>query len=127
MSLISFIVPDNSAQLNAINGNLYEIAENTKKIGYSLDSIRGDMRRVADASEVVAGIITKEEIQIEQAIQRIQDNDYIMRGVFVYEEAPAHIRAESDANQLKREKLYRKLNHIKDERENRLLELSESE
>ncbi len=127
MSLISFNAPDHSAQLNAINGNLYEIAKNTKKMGCSLNSIREDMRRVADASEVVAGIITKEEIQIKQAIQRIQDNDSIMSGVFTYEEAPAHIQAEADANQLKTEKLYRKLEMIRSKRENRMLALSGSE
>lgn len=62
MCLFSVNVPDNKAQLQAINGNLYEIAENTKKIGYSLQNIEKDMARVADASEVVAGIVTKEEI-----------------------------------------------------------------
>ena len=123
MCLFSINMPDYSGKLSAINGNLYDITKNTEKMGYSLDSIRKDIRRVADASEVVAGIITKEEIQIQQAIERIRKTDSVMSGVFGYEEAPAHVQAEADINQLKIEKLYQKLELIKDERENKLLEL----
>lgn len=127
MSLISFNAPDHRAQLNAINGNLYKIAENTKKIGYSLDSIREDMHRVADASEVVAGIKTKEEIQIEQTIKRIQDDDSIMSGLFSYEDAPEHVREEADANSEKISKLRQVQERIKNKRANELLKLYEEE
>lgn len=127
MSLISFNAPDHRAQLNAINGNLYEIVENTKKIGYSLDSIREDMHRVADASEVVAGIKTKEEIQIEQTIKRIQDDDSIMSGLFSYEDAPEHVREEADANSEKISKLRQVQERIKNKRANELLKLYEEE
>lgn len=127
MCLFSINMPDYTNKLDAINGNLYEIAENTKKMGYSLNSIRNDMHRVADASEVVAGIVTKEEIQIKQAIERIRETDPVMSGLFVYEDAPAHVREEADANELKIHKLYQKLELIKDERENKLLELCGSE
>lgn len=123
MCLFSINMPDYSDKLSAINGNLYDIAKNTEKMGYSLNSIRNDMHRVADASEVVAGIITKEEIQIEQAIERIRGTDPIMSGVFEYEDAPAHVQEKNDANQLKIRELYQRLELIKDERENKLLEL----
>lgn len=123
MCLFSINTPDCSAKLSMINGNLYDIAKNTEKMGYSLNSIRDDMRRVADASEVVAGIITKEEIQIKKAIERIRGTDPIMSGVFEYEDAPAHVQEKNDASQLKIRELYRKLELIKDERENKLLEL----
>ena len=123
MCLFSTNMPDYSGKLSAINGNLHKIAENTEKMGYSLRSIRDDMRRVADASEVVAGIITKEEIQIKQAIERIRETDPIMNDVFEYEDAPVHVQEKNDTNQLKIRELYRKLELIKDERENKLLEL----
>lgn len=123
MCLFSINMPDYSDKLSAINGNLYDIAKNTEKMGYSLNSIRDDMRRVADASEVVAGIITKEEIQIKQAIERITETDLIMSGLFDYEDASPHDQAEADANQLKIRELYRRLKLIKDQRENKLLEL----
>lgn len=123
MSLININMPDNKATLQAINGHLYDISKNTEKMGFSLERIEEGMRRVADASEVVAGIKTKEEIQIEQAIKIIQDDDVIMSGVFEYETAPLHIRQESDANSGKIRKLRQIQEQIRNERETKLLGL----
>lgn len=123
MGLININMPDNEGILQAINGHLYDISKNTEKMGYSLDRIEKDIRRVADASEVIAGVKTKEEIQTEQAIKRIEETDPVMSGLFDYEDAPAHVQEESDANRLKIRELYRKLELIKDKRENKLLEL----
>lgn len=75
MCLFSVNVPDNKATLQAINGNLYEIANNTKQMGYSLQQIKKDMRRVADASEVIAGIVSKEEMIARKRYDELL-NDY---------------------------------------------------
>lgn len=123
MGLININIPDNKFVLNSINGHLYDISKNTEKIGYSLDHIKEDVRRVADASEVIAGIKTKEEIQIEQVIKIIQDNDAIMSGLFYYEDAPLHIIEESDTNMEKINKLRQIQDKIKSKRENDLLKL----
>lgn len=123
MSLINIRMPDNSHTLQAINSHLYHISKNAERMGYSLEHVKKDMRRVADASEVVAGIKTKEEIQIEQAIKRIEDNDVIMDGLFAYETAPLHIREEADANSEKIHKLRQLQEQIKNVREAELLRL----
>lgn len=125
MGLININMPDNRVILQSINSNLYDISKNTKKMGYSLERIEKDMHRVADASEVVAGIKTKEEIQIEQTIKRIQDDDGIMSGLFSYEDAPDHVREEADANSEKISKLRQMQEQIKNKRENELLKLYE--
>lgn len=65
-------VPDNSGVLNAINGNLYEINQNTKKMGYSLEYIEKDMQRVAESCEVIAGIMSREEAI---ALKRLREID----------------------------------------------------
>lgn len=124
MGLININMPDNKGILQAINGHLYDISKNTERMGYSLEHIKKDVHRIADASEVVAGVKTKEEIQIEQAIKRIQDDDAIMSGLFLYEPAPLHIREESEANSVKINKLQQLQEQIKNERENELLKLS---
>lgn len=123
MGLININMPDNEGILQAINGHLYDISKNTEKMGYSLDRIEKDARRIADASEVVAGIKTKEEIQIEQSIERIRNNDGIMSGLFSYDDAPKHVREEADANSQKIKKLLQAQEQIKNERENELLRL----
>lgn len=127
MGLININMPDNEGILQAINGHLYDISKNTARMGYSLEHIKKDVHRIADASEVVAGVKTKEEIQIEQAIKRIQDDDAIMSGLFEYETAPLHIREESDANSAKIVKLQQLQEQIKNERENELLRLCRKE
>lgn len=75
MCLFSVNVPDNKGSLQAINGNLYEIANNTKQMGYSLQQIKKDMARVADASEVLAGIVSKEEVIAKKRYDELQ-HDY---------------------------------------------------
>lgn len=127
MGLININMPDNSDILGTINGHLYDISKNTEKMGYSLDRIEKDIRRVADASEVIAGVKTKEEIQIEQAIKKIRDNDGIMSGLFSYDDAPKHVREESHTNSQKIEKLIQAQEQIKNERENKLLNLCRKE
>lgn len=127
MGLININIPDNRGILQSINGHLYDISKNTEKMGYSLERIEKDVHRVADASEVVAGIKTKEEIQIEQTIKRIQDNDSIMSGLFSYEDAPEHVREEADANSEKISKLRQAQEQIKNKRANELLKLYEEE
>lgn len=84
MCLFSVNVPNNKATLQAINVNLYEIAQNTKQMGCSLQQIKKDMARVADASEVVAGIVSKEEVIARKRYDELlndytcmdEDNDY---------------------------------------------------
>lgn len=116
-------IPDHSFILHSINGHLYNISKNTKKMGYSLESIEKDIKRVADSSEVAAGIVSKEEIQIEKAIERINKKDLIMNGTFFSEEAPDDVREEYKANAEKIEQLRQLQQRIKDEREHNLLEL----
>lgn len=127
MGLININIPDNRGILQSINCHLYDISKNTEKMGYSLERIEKDVHRVADASEVVAGIKTKEEIQIEQTIKRIQDDDGIMSGLFSYEDAPEHVIEEADANSEKIRKLRQVQEQIKNKRANELLKLYEEE
>ena len=71
MGLYSSDVPDYSIKLDAINRNLYEIAQNTKDMMYSLEDIRNDIHRVADASEVIAGIMSREEAIARKRLREI--------------------------------------------------------
>ena len=76
-------VPDISGKLDAINGNLYGIEQNTKKMGYSLEYIEKDMQRVAESSEVIAGIMSREEAialkrlrEIDQYLSHCLEDEY---------------------------------------------------
>ena len=64
-------VPDNSGVLSAINGNLYEINQNTKKMGHSLEHIEKDTQRVAESSEVIAGVMSREEAIARKQLREI--------------------------------------------------------
>lgn len=121
MCLFSVNVPNNKASLQAINGNLYEIAENTKQMGYSLQQIKKDMRRVADASEVIAGIVSKEEIIARKRYDELLNDYACMDEYCEYSEWDEAAKKEHDDKQAELHRIKRFLEKCKDHRTDFLL------
>lgn len=121
MCLFSVNVPDNKATLHSINGNLYEIAENTKKMSYSLQDIKKDIARVADASEVIAGIVSKEEIIARKRYDELM-NDYTCIDEYnEYDEWNESTKKEHDDKQAELDRIMRFLKKCIDHRTDFLL------
>lgn len=121
MCLFSVNVPDNKASLQAINGNLYEIAENTKKMSYSLQDIKKDMRRVADASEVIAGVVSKEEIIARKRYDELLNDYACMDEYNDYEDWNEAAKKEHDDKQAELRRIEMFLEKCKDHRTDFLL------
>lgn len=121
MCLFSVNVPDNKGSLQAINSNLYEIAENTKQMGYSLQQIKKDMARVADASEVVAGIVSKEEIIAKKRYDELLHDYTCMDEYNDYENWNEAAKKEHDDKQAELRRIERFLEKCKEHRTDFLL------
>lgn len=116
MCLFSVNVPDNNDSLEAINANLYEIAENTKQMGYSLQHIEKDMTRVADASEVIAGIVSKEEVIVRKRYDELLHDYVCMDEYNDYSNWNEATKKEHDDKQAELRRIRRFLEKCKDHR-----------
>lgn len=125
MCLFSVNVPDNRATLSAINGHLYDIAQNTKQMGYSLERIKKDMIRVADASEVIAGIVSKEEIIAKKRYDELLHDYACMDEYNDYENWSEAAKKEHDDKQAELRRIERFLEKCKDHRTDFLLKEEE--
>lgn len=121
MCLFSVNVPDNGATLQSINGNLYEIANNTKQMGYSLQQIKKDIARVADASEVIAGIVSKEEVIARKRYDELQHDYTCMDECDEYSEWSEAAKKEHDDKQAELRRIERFLEKCIDHRADFLL------
>lgn len=127
MCLFSVNVPNNKGSLQAINGNLYEIAENTKKMGYSLQHIEKDIARVADASEVIAGIVSKEEVIARKRYDELLHDYTCMDEYCEYSEWNEAAKKEHDDKQAELDRIMRFLKKCVDHRTDFLLREEENE
>ena len=121
MCLFSVNIPDNEDTLQSINSNLYEIAENTKQMGYSLQQIKKDMARVADASEVIAGIVSKEEVIARKRYDELQHDYTCMDEYDEYSEWNEAAKKEHDDKQAELRRIERFLEKCIDHRTDFLL------
>ena len=116
----------NPPALDDINTQLRKIAANTNDIAGSLQRIEPQLKRIADAAEVAAGIKTKEEIQAEQAIKWIEDEDFFIGNDYdCVEDYPEQVREEHEQNLRNIEKLRSLRTRLAKERIQKLIEQEE--
>lgn len=109
--------------LNSINNNLRTIAFNTGDMATRLQRIEPQLKRIADAAEVAAGIKTKEEIQTEQAIEWIKEDDIFIGNDFDrVEDYPKQAREKHEQNLRNIEKLRSLHDRLIEERIQKLIE-----
>lgn len=116
MCLISFNAPDNKAQLSSINGHLADISEKLQHIGIDIKGARKALERIATSAEVIAGIRTREEVFLDEIIERMSEDVRIMVEFGTEEELE---------EEEKLHKLYALKDRYAKEREDKMFELCE--